>query len=171
MPLLDDGDLETLGLNFAIIERPEAEPKDIKSAVVLEDERTNEDIREQALSLVANALDLPTEVVDRARIALGSRTAELRDYVMQHVVPVVLSINPAMVSVQQMVPLMFENGEDTPVDVPLDNLSNFAQGIGVMATKMKIIELMGFSDEVRQRLMQRLVPLQAPTVPNQAERS
>lgn len=163
-----DVDLTTLGLNFSYVEKPEAtvEETEIKQAlIVLEDERTNDDIRAEALSLISNALDLPVEVIDQARLLLTSRSGELRDYVMNTVVPVVLSINPAMNSVQQMVPRLFENGEDTEIEVPIQPLINFAEATGILATKLKIIDMMGLPADARDRLLARLVPMDKPAQP------
>lgn len=164
-----DVDIDSLGLNFTYTEAPVApKPKaaaKIKTAEVLvelEDKRTNEDIRAEALTFVSNALDLPDDVIAGSRRLLTMATGELRDFIMEAVVPIVLAVNPAMESVRQMVPRIFDNGEETEVELPVEQLASFAQGTAILATKLKIIDMLGLSQEVRERLLTRMIP-QQPT--------
>lgn len=162
-PQIDpDFDLDTLGLNFSV-KAPvvQAEPE-IKQAVVVvkpEDERTNEDIKAELLQHISNALDLPEAIIGEARTAMIAATGELRDFIMNQIVPTVLAINPAIMSVQQMVPRMFDNGDETPVDMQADQLAGFARATATLATKCKIVEMLGLSDDVRQRLLLRMIPV------------
>lgn len=156
-PLDDDLDLDTLGMAFGTVDRVEEIPSTSERTVEIEDTRTNEDIRRDALEMVANALDLPDDVIQQAKLSLRQRTAELRDYLMKDVVPLVLSIGPALQSVQQMVPRMFDDGEVEP-EIPMDALTAYGFSLGMIAARLKLMELLQLPTDVRERLTARLIP-------------
>lgn len=175
-------DLETLGMNFTspVASEPlPAEPDEeepvtgIKQAETLpltpvnaevnqEDVRTNEDIRAAHMQLIVNAIDLPQDVIDEAKQKLIMCTGEFRDFVMTEVIPVVLAVNPAMVSARQMVPALFDNGEDLDIDLPMEQLATFAQGTGILAARLKLMDMLKLPSEVKRRLLDRLIPVGLP---------
>ena len=89
---------------------------------------------------------------------------------MTEVIPVVLAINPAMMSTHQMVPRLFENGEELEIELPTDQLTKFAQATAILAAKLKIVKMLGLSDDVRERLLARLVPASNTNLPLEGQR-
>lgn len=155
---MDLSNLDDLGMEFVAIERKEADPAEPVPDPEPLDTRTNEDIRREALAQINNALDIDLAVVAQGRKALTQKQEELRDYVMTSVVPVVLSVEPALTSVQLMAPRMFDDSEDIEVELPVDRMRGYAAALGTLATKMKLIEMFDFSPDVKERLLARLIP-------------
>lgn len=168
-PLPDIIDPSLIGMSFGTVTTvPEIKQaqviplivEDEETWVVAGDNRSQPDLRKQAMALIDNMLDLPPDIINKAKLLTQQQTIELRDYVMINVVPLMLSIEPALTSVKQMVPCIFDNNtaDGLEIDISIESLSSYGYTLGILASRIKLMNMLDLTDAVKSRLINRLVP-------------
>lgn len=155
---MEELDLDTLGNNFRAVERevPTTVQPVVEDTIEIDADTaaTREDLQRKALEEVVTAFDLPTELVENSKAKLRENIQELSSFLATDVLPVILAVEPSFTTAKRAIPEILNTEMDSEdIQMPYERIQSYAQHVANLRTRLKILEMLGIPEDVRDKLL------------------